>query len=259
MINAPIIEKYSCDIFLKGEFSPIRTGYPEVKIPPAMHTPAPGKNDLQFTINELPISSLLAAGHDAGILKITLTDKKVQNLTDGLLHLRTSDFKYFIPELMDDYGDVSMAVTCNTFQNYPIIYFITPEQSISVNGTALCSFFVNGAGYHMSEVFHISFDVGARFSVHLTTENQTFFINFKCLTLENSKQVGKKDITIKEIEAMESEFNNILKYAVNGLNALVLDKGIKVPDLKIVTISGMTLVFHKEGYLTLGADLKLNL
>jgi len=68
-----------------------------------------------------------------------LTNAKIGEWTQGFVHLRTSDFYYFIPELEEKYGDVEMALNCQTYGNYPEVILSAHDNSTNCN-FLICKF-----------------------------------------------------------------------------------------------------------------------
>lgn len=176
----------------------------------------------ELVFNEHTVNSLFSSLAESKDFTVTLTDSIVNKYT-GFLHLRTSDFRFYIPGLMK-FGDVPMELVLSYYQAPPAMKIIEGGSEIKIAGTISAEFIVNKVsavklGWTGGLALTASLDAGRR------------DLSAKLKGIELSKvDIISCSIDRPDVNVMLVEFNTLFKFVTNGLNIYLLDQPIHIPE-----------------------------
>lgn len=188
--------------------------------------------DLEFMMNNQLFQSFFGVLDESKDLVLTLTDAMVFNLTQ-FLHLRTSDFKYYIPGL-NKWGDRLMTVEVTKDTVLPKLTIGEKPGEIWLEGSSLCNFIVDGHGSQ------IVLSMGLLVGLKATVEKMAATAQILNITLTKLEIKDIKEIEKPNVESMLKEFRILYKMIMNAVNTLALEKPIAIPN-KIALPIGATL------------------
>ena len=239
-LNIPVMGNYAVDmspietlvmdtlttaLYLRAEVlnsaKDIRGSYPT---PVDLHQIAAVKpSSLELLLNVQPFASLFSVMQKSGDLQILLQDEQVFKVT-GFLHLRTSDFRYYIPGLMR-FGDKAMNLSISVYGDVPRVVLTAPNKFQAVGGMAV-DFLLPGVGSAIKLGVNCDLTVTAAINDKKDLVAKLVNIGIKDIVV-----IGKPLIDPPPVEAMVKEFNTLFKFIVNGVNIFAFDTPIHIPDV----------------------------
>lgn len=226
-----IFDQSYTKLFLRSEFyNSVQDIRPDVSEPKDLRSATYIQpSSFEVALNEHMIASLFSAMSKSSELRLVLTDEMVFNATQ-FLHLRTTDFKYYIPGLMQ-FGDLPMQIAITCPNELPKLVLDT-EGQVKVTAKVESEFMVEGQGSP------ITMDMGIQLALSAAVDEKKLLtakvnaITLSDLTIKESK------ITKPDVDAMKKEFNILFKFLMNAANMYALGAPIQIPDE--VTFSGIT-------------------
>lgn len=242
------------DMFMRAEVFNQAKGTRAKVSKPAELTNRGGENpDLEIMLNKHLFETFFSSMQESGELSFTLTDGMVFNMTK-FLHLRTSNFKYYIPGL-GKYGDVPMTVVITKNNALPRMIIGDKTGDIRFVGDASADFRVEGQGSK------IILGMGMDISLHASIENKNLSAKINNIELTGLEIKEIKDIDKPDVKEMFKEFNILFKILANAANILALEKPIIIPDQIDLSIAKLEIkkVYLKilEGVIDIAVNLKL--
>ena len=216
-------QEYSTMFFRTEVYNSAKDFHADVPAPADLRKTAVMKpNAVEVALNNHLVNTLLHSMANFGDLTVVLTDAMVNNATK-YLHIRTSDFKYYMPGLMEykNAGDVPMELHVTFDKDSKMA--IEKEGEIKFLGKAQVAFVIPGKG----EPIKLEVTGAAHFSASIY--KKFVYASIIGVSLTNvaivSSEIPKPDVAV-----MMKEFNTLFKFAANAINIYVLEKPIPVPE-----------------------------
>ncbi len=233
---------YSTMYFRSEVYNKARNVRAEVPAPKDLKSvPIAKPNTIELIFNNHLLNTALNVMARCGELYAILTDRMVFSVTN-FLHLRTSDFRYYIPGLMEfkNAGDVPMELNVTFDQSSKIV--VEKANEMKFVGKAQVGFIIPGKG----EAIRIEVAGEASFSAKI--EQKMLYARVIGIYL-SEVQVVESHIPKPEVDQMKKEFNTLFKFVTNAVNIYALEQPVKIPDS--ISVGGLTVEIH-------AVDLELN-
>jgi len=217
-------------LFLRAEVYNTVTGKrPVVPAPTDIKSvPITNPTSFEFLMNENIMRTLFASLAQNGDLKVTLTDAQVYNMT-GFLHLRTSDFSYYIPGL-DEFGDVPMTLTLSATE-LPQFDILKDKSEIKLSGPVYFDFAIANKGILVKLLIKSGLSLSAR----IDSAKKDLYAKINGIGVNDIQIVDVKISKKPDVAALMKEFNILFKFVVNAVNIMALEKPTHIPESIVVS------------------------
>jgi len=183
-------------------------------------------NSLELVLNEYTADTLFASMMKAGDLHITITDDMVFSATK-FLHLRTSDFRYYLHGLMQ-FGDVKMRLAVSCTKEPRVIF--GKDNELKIASSELVDFIIDGTGKSA-----IKMELVGETSLSAWTDDEKNLyakvngIVIAGLSVKSCDFMDKTECPTNA-EPIKGDFNTLFKFVGNAVNAYVFGQAIHIPD-----------------------------
>jgi len=231
-----IMDSKFASVLLRTEALNAATGvFAEVPAPADLRqTSVSNPTAVEMLLNNHIVSTLLGITSKYNDNHFTITDEMAFSNT-GFLHLRTSDFRPYIPGLMTykNAGDVPMELVVTIDKDTNM--FMEKDGEFKLTGKFQVGFNIPKAGEAIKLEFSGESIIKAAID-HKVVSGKIMGINISDL------KIVKSEIAAPNVLEMKQDFNVLFKFIANGLNTMILKNTYRIPD--VIVFSGIQIEIY---------------
>ncbi|XP_056610678.1 bactericidal permeability-increasing protein [Triplophysa dalaica] len=247
LMSSPIVTENSFQLDMKGEFYSISSPSEPPFSPEVFDLPSTEDYMMSVGLSEFFMNSAMYSYFSAELLHIHITDDMIPKSSP--IHLNTSQFSIFIPQLSTLYPDMKMQVMLYASET-PMFSFSPGEMSLHVPASAKFSAVQqNGT---LTPLFRL--DVNGFFSGNAQIQNQHLTAAFKMNNL--TLTLGSSEIGDFKTEALERVVKMVVNMFVLPKLNEHLKTGVELPVPQGFSLSETNIIL-KNGFLLILTDVEV--